>query len=40
MQTIISELLGQIIIEAKKQGMEQKDLAEKAGISQELGSKR
>jgi transcriptional regulator with XRE-family HTH domain len=39
MQTIISELLGQIIIEAKKQGMEQKALAEKAGISQETLSR-
>ncbi len=39
MQTIISELLEQIIVEAKKQGMEQKSLAEKAGISQETLSR-
>ncbi len=39
MQAIISELLEQIIVEAKKQGMEQKSLAEKAGISQETLSR-
>jgi DNA-binding phage protein len=39
MKVIISELLGQIIVEAKKKGMEQKVLAEKAGISQEALSR-
>jgi len=39
MQDIISALLGQIIVEGKKQGLEQKDIAEKAGISQETLSR-
>ena len=39
MEGIISALLGQIILEGKKQGLEQKDIAEKAGISQETLSR-
>ncbi len=39
MQDVISALLGQIILEGKKQGLEQKDIANKAGISQETLSR-
>jgi transcriptional regulator with XRE-family HTH domain len=39
MHNIISRLLGQIILEGKKQGLGQKDIAEKAGISQETLSR-
>ena len=39
MQNVISALLGQIILEGKKQGLEQKDVANKAGISQETLSR-
>ncbi len=39
MQDVISALLGQIIVEGKKQGLEQKAIAEKAGISQETLSR-
>ncbi len=39
MQDLISEMLGKIILEGKKQGLEQKAIAEKAGISQETLSR-
>ncbi len=39
MQDVISALLGRIILEGKKQGLEQKDIARKAGISQETLSR-
>ncbi|MEC4676805.1 MAG: helix-turn-helix transcriptional regulator [Nitrospirota bacterium] len=39
MQGIISALLDQIILEGKKQGLEQKEIARKAGISQETLSR-
>ncbi|GBE01808.1 helix-turn-helix protein [bacterium BMS3Bbin06] len=39
MQDVISALLDQIILEGKKQGLEQKDIARKAGISQETLSR-
>ena len=39
MQDIIYALLDQIILEGKKQGLEQKDIARKAGISQETLSR-
>ncbi len=39
MQDIIFALLDQIILEGKKQGLEQKDIARKAGISQETLSR-
>ncbi len=39
MQNVISELLGRIILEGKKQGFQQKDIAEKAGITQETLSR-
>ncbi len=39
MQDIISTLLDQIILEGKKQGLEQKEIARKAGISQETLSR-
>ncbi len=39
MQDIISALLGRIILEGKKQDLEQKDISHKAGISQETVSR-
>ncbi len=39
MQDVVSALLGQIIVEGKKQGLEQKDIAEKAGIPPETLSR-
>lgn len=39
MQNIMTALLTQIIREGKKQGLEQKDMAEKAGITQETLSR-
>ena len=39
MQNVISALLGQIILEGENQGLEQKDVAIKAGISQETLSR-
>ncbi|GMT48365.1 MAG: hypothetical protein IEMM0007_1931 [bacterium] len=39
MQDVISALLDQIILEGKKQGLEQKEIARKAGISQETLSR-
>ncbi len=39
MRSVISTLLDQIILEGKKQNLEQKDIAEKAGISQETLSR-
>lgn len=39
MQSMISELLGQIIDEGKKLGLDQKALAEQAGIPQETLSR-
>ena len=39
MQDVISALLGRIILEGKKQDLEQKDISRKAGISQETLSR-
>jgi transcriptional regulator with XRE-family HTH domain len=39
MRDVISALLDQIVLEGKKQGLEQKDIARKAGISQETLSR-
>ena len=39
MENIISEMLARIILEGKRQGLEQKDIAQKAGISQETLSR-
>ncbi|NOZ25766.1 MAG: XRE family transcriptional regulator [Nitrospirae bacterium] len=39
MQDVVSTLLGRIIAEGRKQGLEQKDIAKRAGISQETLSR-
>jgi len=39
MQDVISALLDQIVLEGKKQGFEQKEIARKAGISEETLSR-
>ncbi len=39
MQDVISALLDQVVLDGKKQGLEQKDIARRAGISQETLSR-
>lgn len=39
MQNVISDLLGRIILEGKRQGLDQKKIAEKTGISAETLSR-